>query len=189
MLRKGPLLVGGQRLDLYGCHLTTLDSLRPAPDSIGSMNGGDVSTSALQRLADYVMQAALDAGYDVRPGKRTGARQRLAQDAGIDPGQLTRLLGAERMPDARYFAGLAKALDVSLTTLLVEAGIIPAETLTQEHLQSVRSHPITPDEVADSWGIEDDAGRQLVRATFESLRARRKQQDTDDQPGSAEAQG
>lgn len=152
------------------------------------MDGGGVGTSVLEQFAEYVTTAALRAGYDVRPGKRTGDKKRLAEDASMDPGTLSRLLKGERMPEPRSFAGLAKALRLPLTTLLVEAGIIPAESLTREHLQSVGSRPITPDEVAESWGIRDDAGRELVRAMYERLaRNRRPTQDTD-QEGGAEAE-
>jgi transcriptional regulator with XRE-family HTH domain len=152
------------------------------------MDGGGVGTSVLEQFADYVMAAALRAGYDVRPGKRTGDKKRLAEDAGMDPGTLSRLLKAERMPEPRSFAGLAKALRLPLTTMLVEAGIIPAESLTREHLQSVSSHPITPDEVAESWGIQDEAGRLLVRAMYERLAKNRQQADNADQEGGAEAE-
>lgn len=151
------------------------------------MDGGGVGTSVLENFAKYVMEAALQAGYDVRPGKRTGDKKRLSEDAGMDPGTLSRLLSAERMPEPRSFAGLAKALRIPLTTMLVEAGIIPAESLTQSHLQSVGSRPITPDEVAESWGIHDDAGRELVRAMYENFAKRRRNADTH-QEGEAEAE-
>jgi transcriptional regulator with XRE-family HTH domain len=160
------------------------------------MDGDDVSTSVLQQLAEYVMAAALavkDADgnlvYDVRPGKKTGGRKRLADATGMDAGQISRLLSGERMPDARYFAPLAKALKVDLQDLLVQSGIVPAETLTQKPQQSVSSRPLTPDEVADSWSIHDPAGRELVRAMFEKLRNDVHPPATgNDRDGSAEAQ-
>lgn len=152
------------------------------------MDGDGVGTSVLEQFASYVMAAALRTGYDVRPGKRTGDKKRLAEAAGMDPGTLSRLLSAERMPDPRSFAGLAKALRLPLTTLLVEAGIIPAESLTHEHLQSVGSRPITPDEVAESWGIRDESGRQLVRAMYENLAKNRRKAEGTDQEGGAEAE-
>lgn len=152
------------------------------------MDGDGVGTSVLQDFADYVMAAALRAGYDVRPGKRTGDKKRLAEDASMDPGTLSRLLKAERMPEPRSFAGLAKALRLPLTTMLVEAGIIPAESLTREHLQSVSFRPITPDEVAESWGIHDEPGRELVRAMYEKLAQNRRKADRDNQEGEAGAE-
>lgn len=179
---------GEKRLDLYSCQLTKVAEATGVLASIDNMDGVDVGTSVLKRLADYVMAAALAAGYDVRPGKRTGDKKRLADAAGMDPGQLSRLLSAERMPDARHFAPLARALHVPLTELLVQSGIIPAESLTQEHLRSVSSTPIAPDTVAESWGIEDEAGRELVRAMYERLARRRLKADDSGQDGGSEAQ-
>lgn len=153
------------------------------------MGGDDVGTSVLERFSRYVMNAAFAAGYDVTKGKRTGDRRRLAQDAGIDPGQLSRLLDGLRMPDTKYFAGLAIALHVPLADMLIESGLFPAESLTQDRHSSVRSRPLTPDEVADSWDIHDPTGRELVRGMYDRLRSRRAATTENDHPGNAEAQG
>jgi transcriptional regulator with XRE-family HTH domain len=156
--------------------------------SISSMDGNGVDTSLLGRFASYVRQAALDAGYSI-DSPRGGDKTRLANDAGMSLTTLSRLLSGERMPDARYFAPLAKALKVDLQELLVQSGIVPAESLTQKPQQSVSSRPLTPDEVADSWSIHDPAGRELVRAMFEKLRNDVQPPATEtDRDGSAEAQ-
>lgn len=152
------------------------------------MDGSVVDTSPLQRLAAYVREAALSAGYDI-DSPRGGGKTQLAADSGMSLTTLSRLLSGERMPDARYFSGLAKALGVPLTELLVQSGIIPEENLTQEHLQSVRSRSLTPGDVANSWGIHDPEGRELVRAMYERLRTDRQAPAEPDQTGSAEAQG
>jgi transcriptional regulator with XRE-family HTH domain len=143
-----------------------------------------VDTSLLRRFADYVRQAALAAGYDI-DSPRGGDKTRLATDAGMSLTTLSRLLSAERMPDARYFAGLAKALKVNLSDLLVQSGIIPAESLTQAQHESVNSRPLTPDEVADSWQVDRDA----VRAMYEFLRKTPRPVAEDDRDGRKEAQG
>lgn len=150
------------------------------------MDVTDVSTSRIERFADYVRKAAREADYDI-DSPRGGGKKKLADDTGMSMTTVSRMLSGERMPDPRYFAPLAKALRIHLNTLLVEAGIVPAETLTREHLQSVSSTPLTPDEVAESWGIHDDAGREIVRTMYERLANRR---NTDDrkQEGDAEAQ-
>jgi transcriptional regulator with XRE-family HTH domain len=151
------------------------------------MDGRDVDTSPLQRLAAYVREAALRAGYEI-DSPRSGAMTRLANDAGMSITTLSRLLSGERMPDARYFAALAKALRVPLTELLVQSGIIPEENLSPEHLQSLRSRSLTPGDVADDWGITDPEGRELVRAMYERFRKDRQTPAEPDQTGSAEAQ-
>lgn len=152
------------------------------------MGGDDVGTSVLERFSRYVMQAAFAAGYDVTKGRRTGDRKRLAQDAGMDQGALTRLLDGERMPETKVFPGLAKALDVSLVDMLIESGIFPAESLTQDPHKSVSSRSLTPDDVADAWGINDPAGREMVWGMYERLH-RRPPGSENDPPRSAEAQG
>lgn len=156
--------------------------------SIYSMGGDDVSTSVLERFSRYVMQAAFAAGYDVTKGRRTGDRKRLAQDAGMDQGVLTRLLDGDRMPETKHFPGLARALRIPLVEMLVESGAIPAESLSQDQHASVRSRSLTPDDVADAWGITDPAGRELVWGMYERLH-KRPQATENDRPGSAEAQG
>ena len=156
------------------------------------MDGDDVSTSELQRLAAVVAAKAMlvkDASgnlkYDVTPGKRTGGRKRLAEDAGMDIGQLTRLLKGERMPDVRPFVRLAKALGTTAEKLLAESESNPPQSAPQEAQESVRSRPLTPDEAADSWQV-DVAD---VRAMLEILRKKPKADAADDREGREEAHG
>ena len=121
--------------------------------------------------------------YDVRPKRRTGGRKRLAADSGMDPGQLSRLLSAERMPDGRFLVGLAEALGTTVNTLFVESGIQPEENAPQTARESVPSPEPTPEAVADAWGLD----RAAVRAMF--LQLRKDAPASDGQAGSAEAQG
>lgn len=127
----------------------------------------------LQRFAAYVREAALAAGYEVdKP--RSGAKLKLAAEAGMSPSTLSRMLSGERMPDPKYFQGLANALHVPVNEFLVEAGIIGRESLD---LRAVLDQPVTPEDVADAWGIHDEAGRELVRAMYERLARRRTNDD------------
>lgn len=156
------------------------------------MDGDDVSTSDVQRLADVVMARAMtitepdgSLRYDLTPGKKTGGRTRLARDAGMDHGQLSRLLSGERMPDVRLLARLARCLGTTIDTLLTESDNYPAQTPSQQRRESVGSPSLTPDAVADSWG----ADRADVRAMFEILRKKPRSTTADDHDGRAEAQG
>lgn len=123
--------------------------------------------------------------YDVRPGKRTGGRKRLAEDAGMDIGQLSRLLSGERMPDTRFLAGLAQALGTTVDKLLSDSDNYPPQTAPRKQRKSVGSPSITPDEVAKSWGV--DPAR--MRAMYEELRKTPGATTEADQDGSVEAQG
>lgn len=156
--------------------------------SIYGMGGDDVGTSVLERFSRYVTEAAFAAGYDVTKGRRTGDRKRLAQDAGIDQGSLSRLLDGERMLATEHYPRLAAALRVTLVEMLIESGIYPAESLTQDPHKSVSSRSLTPDDVADAWGITDPAGREMVWGMYERLH-RRPPGTENDPPRSAEAQG
>lgn len=130
------------------------------------MDGPNVNTS-LDQFAAYVKAAARAAGYDI-DRVNSGDKARLARDAGMSPTTLSRLLAGERMPDAKYLAPLARALRLNPIDLLVESGILPSESRSQSDAHAVASTPITPDAVADSWGV-DMFGREMVRAMFERL--------------------
>ena len=159
------------------------------------------ATPPLQRLAAYVRAAMAQAGYTYEEGRRTGDLQRLADATkqaahrlggnftSMDTASLGRLLRGERMPRPTSLYPLADALGVDYRDLMVEAGIIPPEALGTPTRTRVRSRP-TPDDVAEAWGIKDDAGRAVVRAMHDRL-ATKTDDDTDatNTDGSAEAQG
>lgn len=123
---------------------------------------------SVERLADYVRQAALDAGYDV-DSPRGGGKTALAKAAGMSLTSISRLLSKERIPDARYLPSLAAALRVPARDLFVAASVIPEEALSA----APPERPLTPDEVARRWGVKDEAGKALITAMYERLAARR----------------
>jgi transcriptional regulator with XRE-family HTH domain len=131
------------------------------------MDGPNVNTSPLQKFADYVRRLALEAGYNIDK-VNSGDRTRLARDAGMSQTTISKLLAGERMPDAKYFAGLAMALKTDPLELFVESGILPARNRSQNSHNAVASRSITPDDVADAWGV-DPFGREMVHAMFQRL--------------------
>ncbi|MCX4751708.1 helix-turn-helix domain-containing protein [Kitasatospora sp. NBC_01287] len=130
------------------------------------MDGPTVNTS-LKQFADYIRQAALDAGYEV-DRINSGAIKRLAAAAGMSQSTVSRLILGERMPRAEYFTGLARALGKDPLELFRESGILPAEERSQTLPEPVASPPITPDDVADAWRL-DPFGREMVHALFQRL--------------------
>lgn len=121
----------------------------------------------IQRLAALVRRAAIAAGYDIdRP--RNGELSRLATDAGMSITTLHRLLSGERMPDPRYFAQLAKPLGTPATELFIEAGVLTAADLQPRPV----GRPMTVDEAADALGIDDEAGREILKEMYERLKNR-----------------
>ncbi|MFG3051796.1 helix-turn-helix domain-containing protein [Kitasatospora sp. NPDC048239] len=154
------------------------------------MDGIHVNTtpaeqSPLKRLGSLVRRLAINAGYEL-DRVNSGAVLRLARDAGMSQTSLSKLLAGTRMPDAKYLAGLAAAIGADPIDLFVEAEILPARTRSQPEHNAVASPSITPDAVADSWGV-DEFGREMVHAMFERLT--RHPETNEATPGSAAADG
>jgi transcriptional regulator with XRE-family HTH domain len=149
------------------------------------MDGLPVNTSSapspLQRLAAYVRSAAPAAGYDL---DKRGEKTRLANDAGMSISTLSRILSGTRMPDPQYFVPLAQALRVDALELLAQ---VSEQSAPHRPQVPVASLPLTPDAVADSWGL-DEFGREMVRAMFERLAKPRPVADDQEDLGGAEAQ-
>jgi len=164
------------------------------------MDGADHMEPGPARLAAYVRRHAPAAGYDL---DARGEQGRLARDAQMDAGVLARLFKPERVPSPKALWPLAQALskrsglpgveqDVRrcYTQMLVEGGIIPAESVAHSTARHVSSQPITAEVLADQWGVVGAKNRELVRDMLERLRLLA-QQTPDDQSdqGSAEARG
>lgn len=149
------------------------------------MDGLPVNTSSsasrLERLAAYVEQAAPRAGYYL---DQRGEKTRLATAAGMSISTLSRVLAGTRMPDPEYFIPLAKALKVDPLELL---GQVSDQKASQQPQGPVASLPLTPDDVADSWRV-DEFGREMVRAMFERLTNPQPAPVAKNDVGSAEAQ-
>lgn len=153
--------------------------------SITTMDGLHVNTSPLKKFGAYVRDLAIAADYPVDK-INSGGVTRLAADAGMSQTSVSKMLAGERMPDAKFFAGLADALGVDPLELFVESGILPARSRSQDAHNPVASRPITPDDVADDWRL-DDFGREMVHAMFQRL-ANPPSQTSDNTTGSAAAQ-
>lgn len=95
-----------------------------------------------------------------------------------------RMLAGETLPDPRYFEAIARAVDLDVRELLVEAEIVSAGALSvvsETSAPGVRSRSITSDEAADALGLTDPVSREMLRAAIE--RQKRTQQGaTDEQP-------
>lgn len=120
-----------------------------------------------QRFAAAVGPAAERAGYS-----GFGSKSRLARDTGMTESSISRMLLGQSIPDPKFFEPLANAIDISVQTLLVEAGIISERALTETSQSQVRS-PITPETAADELGITDPVDREMFFATIERLRRQR----------------
>lgn len=147
------------------------------------MDGADRMDDGLERLAAYVRRYAPRAGYDLNA---RGGQARLARDAKMTPAALSRILNAERMPKAAVLWPLSQALHRDYTEMLVEAGIIPAESVAHGSRGPAASQPITAEALADEWGVTNAKSRELVRDMIERVRLIA-QQSPDDHPDHGDA--
>ncbi|MFJ5804808.1 helix-turn-helix domain-containing protein [Streptomyces sp. NPDC093093] len=142
-----------------------------------------------QRFGRLIASAARATGrYDI---DSHGGKAALARAAGLSESTMGRVLRGESIPDPRFFEPLAKAVDVDVMDLLVEAGIVSPETLStpaQTGAAEVGSRSITLDEAADALGIRTAVGRELFAAAVERLqRTERTERATDEDGGDATA--
>ena len=126
----------------------------------------DVTPTRAQRFAAVVGPAAQRAGYTGH-----GSSARLARETGMTESSVSRMLKGQAIPDPKFFEPLASAVDLSIRTLLVEAGIISEQTLTEtEQSQVASAPPVTPEHAADQLGIFDPVRRQMLLSVIETLR-------------------
>lgn len=77
----------------------------------------------MNALAEFVANAARAAGYEI-DGPRAGGRKELADAAGMSPASVSRILMGKTSIAAASIPGLATALDVPISSLLVASGLV-----------------------------------------------------------------
>lgn len=75
-------------------------------------------------LSEYVTNAARAAGYNI-DSPRGGGRTELAEAAGMSPASVSRILMGKTSIAPASIPGLAAALNVPVSSLLVASGIVP----------------------------------------------------------------
>lgn len=130
----------------------------------------DRSSSA---FADWVREQITQQGYDLS-GLRSGGRTRFAEDSGISPATVGRLVSTGDVKDIKILTMLAKALNQPLGTVLVRAGLLDEAELRAVQAPPPTNNPLTADEAADGLGIDDALDRELFRTMVDTLRKRRR---------------
>ncbi|MEU2759355.1 XRE family transcriptional regulator [Streptomyces sp. NPDC007094] len=123
----------------------------PAPSHESPRPADDFGAWLAQRLTAL--------GYDLS-GPRSGGKSRFAEDSGISPSTVGRLLRNEMPTDPRLLRTLAEAIREPYPVVLVRAGFITAEELAGARAPETKQ-PITPDQAADELGIDDPVERHL----------------------------
>ncbi|MGW4602698.1 helix-turn-helix domain-containing protein [Streptomyces sp. NPDC004532] len=107
-------------------------------------------------------------GYDLS-GPRSGGKSRFAQDSGISPSSVGRLLRGDRITDTDVLGRLATAVGVPLGEVLVRAGVINQSELTAVQAPETGPRRITPEQAAEELGITDQQARRLFVSMTETL--------------------
>jgi transcriptional regulator with XRE-family HTH domain len=150
----------------------------------------DAPQGRAQQFFAVVLPALKTAGYT-----GYGSQQRLADDTGMSPGTVSRLVRGKTIPDIASFPALAKAIGVPPLELLVLAGILPTEsleshqTLSETNQSQVGSERITPEEAADRLGFHDEVRRSIFFGLVDTLKKSKPDDiEADEDSGGAEAQ-
>lgn len=128
-------------------------------------------------------------GYDITSA-RGGDKARLAQDAGIAPSSVTRILSG-KVPDLDLQIALSRFLGVSLDELLIRTGKAAKTDFHHPQIGSGQSavsseKPLTPEELAALGGVPREDRDWFVTM----VRRLRKQGDAHDSAaGGAAAEG
>jgi transcriptional regulator with XRE-family HTH domain len=112
----------------------------------------------------------LERDYDL--SARGGGQRRLAEQTGLAPSAISRLLkGATLNPDPESLRLIADALALPFGTVLVHAGILTTDELTAVQASPPSDRPpLTADEAADALGLTDPVARQMHAAGVQAAR-------------------
>lgn len=140
-----------------------------------------------EQFAAWLAQAMRQAGLEI-DRQRGGGRTALAAAVGVSQSTVARWLDGKAAPSPEYFEPIADAVGVPVITMLVESGIISAESLNKLTRSDVRSQPITPAQAADDLGFTDPVERaDFIREVKARNRRRLRAADTDGGTGGAVA--
>lgn len=139
-----------------------------------------------ERFAAWLADAMRTAGLEI-DRQRGGGRMTLATAVGVSPSTVARWLDAKSTPSPEYYEPLAEALKVPVGDMLVETGILSADSLSQLQRSGVRSQPITVAQAADDLGIHDPDARAEFARQVERLKGRRLRAADDGDAGEAVA--
>jgi transcriptional regulator with XRE-family HTH domain len=140
-----------------------------------------------ERYAAWLADAMRAAGLEIDK-QRGGGRMALATAVGVSPSTVARWLDAKSLPSPEYYEPIAAALGVSAATMLVETGILSAESLLQLQRSGVRSQPITAAQAADGLGLHDPHERaEFIREVERRYRRGLRAAESDGEAGDAVA--
>ncbi|MFF4523418.1 XRE family transcriptional regulator [Streptomyces bluensis] len=118
----------------------------------------------------WLTQRLESLGYNLS-GPRSGGRSAFAEQSGLSPSTVTRLLRGEMPTDTRILRTLAESIDVPYPEVLVRAGVLtPEELAAVQRPSPAPGGPLTPEQAADELGITDPAERKVFVNMAKTLR-------------------
>ncbi|QKW08068.1 helix-turn-helix transcriptional regulator [Streptomyces sp. NA04227] len=124
------------------------------------------SVALARTFGAFVKAAALKAGYPV-DDQRSGARSRLAVDAGMSPATVSRILNGQSLPDPNHLEGLSRAIHVPVSQLLVRSGVVSEGALSGAAPSAVP--PLSVEDIAEALGIRSPNNVELLRGLVRTL--------------------
>ncbi|MCY0959639.1 helix-turn-helix domain-containing protein [Streptomyces sp. H27-H5] len=126
------------------------------------------ATDRAQQFADWLHQQLTAKGYDLS-GARSGGKSRFAEDSGISPSTVGRLLEGKRVTDMDVLARLAENLGVTLGTVLLRAGIVSTDDLVAIQEPETGPDAMTPEQAATALNITDPHKRAVFVSMANTL--------------------
>jgi len=125
--------------------------------------------SRAQRFAEYIRPAVVAAGYDI-DSPRGGGKKKLAEDTGMSPSSIGRMLAGQTLPEPVHLERLAEVLGVSLMSLLVRSGVVSEKAGEgTPRTPPTPDTPLTPETAARLLGIRSPDRVQMFTAVAKTL--------------------
>lgn len=125
--------------------------------------------SRAQRFAEFIRPAVVAAGYDI-DNPRGGGKKRLAENTGMSPSSIGRMLAGQTLPEPVHLERLAEVLGVSLMDLLVRSGVVSERAGRAVKMPTPTPDvPLTPEAAARLLGIRSPDRVQMFTAVAKTL--------------------
>ncbi|MEU8805015.1 helix-turn-helix domain-containing protein [Streptomyces anthocyanicus] len=138
-------------------------------------NGSQPEPPITAPFGDWLRWALVRHGYDL---DERGIQRKIADDTGIHPATVSRLVRGTNLPDVAACYALGRAFRIRVMPILVRAGHLPPEALDREPQPTERPTPTTEEQALTALGVTDPDDRAAVRAMITALTAKHRREGT-----------